>query len=84
MSAQGRKLRKTKPKNKYEQRVTCSKLSAVVVFANFHQKEQSWKEKVDDFEAKSNAKSAFEVVANEVYSLEFRTKYHLRMRRESD
>ncbi len=61
--------------------MTCSKLSAVVVFANFHQKEQSWKEKVDDFKAKSKAKSAFEVVANEVHSLEFGTKYHLRRRK---
>jgi hypothetical protein len=40
MSAQGRKLRKTK-RRKYEQRITCSKLSAVVAMANFQQKNKA-------------------------------------------
>ncbi len=51
------------------QQVRCSKLSAVVAFADFQHKEQSWNERVDDFEVKSKAKNAFEVVANEVHTV---------------
>jgi hypothetical protein len=39
MAAQGRKLHKTE-RRKYEQWVTCLKLSAVVALANFKQKDK--------------------------------------------
>ncbi len=67
MSAQGRKLCKTKRKKVRAMsdvfRIEC------LAFADFQQKEQSWNERVDDFEAKSKVKNAFEVVANEVHTV---------------
>ncbi len=77
MSAQGRTTAQNKTEKIYEQRVNVFKMSALVAFADFQQKEQSWNERADDFEAKSKAKNAFEVVANEVHTVKFGTKYHL-------
>jgi hypothetical protein len=52
----------------------------VVATANFQQKERN--KKFVDFEAKSDAKSACEVVANEVYTVELKRKMSLTKAKE--